>query len=185
MNFTNRILGFILFLVIFLLLIILAAIPFQALSWLQGQLGHFSQWATTYRFSNQLIFNLGRVTLAAIAVLIILPLMIAELPHKKQEPAVALRTEHGEIRVTAESIAKRLAWHLDQLADVITVDPVVKPRGDRVNIDLHIETSPEIDLPMKTEEIMLASKEIIEKDMGLKLGKLNVNLSHSAYPELM
>ena len=185
MNFINRLISFTLFLVAFLALIVLAVTPFEALAWLQTQIGHLSQWAHHYQISNPLFFNLGRVALATIAILVIIPLMIAELPRKKSEPAVTMRTEHGEIRVTAESIAKRLAWHLDQLADVITVNPLVQPKGDTVNVKLDVETSPEIDLPMKTEEIMLVTKEIIEQDMGLKLGKLNVNLRHAAYPAEM
>jgi hypothetical protein len=185
MNFINRIIGFLIFFIAFLLLIVLAVVPFEAMAWLQTQIGHLAQWAHQYQITNQLLFNLGRVALAAIAILIVIPLMIAELPRKKKEPAVTMRTEHGEIRVTAASIAKRLAWHLDQLADVITVYPVVSPRGDTVNVMLDVETSPEIDLPMKTEEIMLVTREIIEQDMGLKLGKLNVNLRHGAYPEGM
>jgi len=185
MNVINRIIGFLIFLIAFLLLIILAAVPFETLAWLQTQIGHLNQWATQYQLTNPLFFNLGRVGLAAIAILIVIPLMIAEFPRRKKEPAVTMRTDHGEIRVTAESIAKRLAWHLDQLADVINVYPTVQPKGDTVNVMLDVETSPEIDLPMKTEEIMLVTREIIEQDMGLKLGKLNVNLRHAAYPEGM
>ena len=185
MNTINRIIGFLLLLFLFLALIVLAVVPFETTGWLQTQLGHFSQWARQAQRNSSLFFGLGRVGLAAIAAIVILPLLIAELPHKKQDPAVVMRTEHGEIHVTAESIAKRLAWHLDQLADVIIVTPQVLPKGGTVNIVLDVETSPEIDLPMKTEEIMLVAREIIEKDMGLKLGKLNVHLSHSAYPEMM
>lgn len=183
MNFINRVIGFLILFIAFLLLIVLAVVPFETMAWLQTQIGHLNQWASQTQFSNPLFFNLGRVALAAIAILIVIPLMIAELPRKKTEPAVSMRTEHGEIRVTADSIAKRLAWHLDQLADVITVTPIVTPKGDTVNVKLDVETSPEIDLPMKTEEIMLVTREIIEQDMGLKLGKLNVNLRHAAYPE--
>ena len=185
MNALNRIIGFLIFLIAFLILIILAAVPFEALSWLQTQIGHLTQWARQQQMTAPLLLNLGRAALAAIAILIVIPLMIAELPRKKKEPAVSMRTEHGEIRVTADSIAKRLAWHLDQLADVISVFPMVEPRGDTVNIKLDVETSPEIDLPMKTEEIMLVTREIIEQDMGLKLGKLNVNLRHAPYPAEM
>jgi len=183
MNFINRIIGLLIFFIAFLLLIVLAVAPFEAIAWLQTQIGHLSQWASRTQLANPFFFNLGRVALAAIAILIVVPLMIAELPRKKTEPAVSMRTEHGEIRVTADSIAQRLAWHLDQLADVITVFPIVTPKGDTVNVRLDVESSPEIDLPMKTEEIMLITREIIERDMGLKLGKLNVNLRHAAYPE--
>jgi len=182
MNVINRIITFLIFLIAFLLLIILAAAPFETLSWLQLQLASPNHWANNLRATHQLFFNLGRIGLAAIAFIIILPLMLAEFPRKK-EAAVKMRTEHGEIRITAESIAKRLAWHLDQLADVITVSPSVTPRGDTVNVKLAVETSPEIDVPMKTEEIMLVTREIIEKDMGMKLGKLAVDLRHASYPE--
>jgi len=182
MNFINRLIGFLIFLSAFLLLLILAIIPFESMAWLQTQIGQISQWAQSYQASNPLFFTLGRIGLGAIAVLIVIPLMIAELPRKKKEPAVTMRTQNGEIHVTADSIAKRLAWHLDQLADVISVTPVVNPKGDTVNIQLDVETSPEIDVPMKTDEIMLVTREIIEQDMGLKLGKLNVKLRHAAYP---
>ncbi len=182
MNVFNRLIGFFIFLIAFLLLLIVAVLPFQTMAWLQTQIGQFSQWAQSFQVGNPLLFLLGRLGLAAIAVLVVIPLMIAELPHKKKEPAVSMRTEHGQIRVTADSIARRLAWHLDQLADVVSVQPVVAPKGDTVNIKLSVETSPEIDVPMKTEEIMLVTREIIEQDMGLKLGKLEVNLRHAPYP---
>jgi hypothetical protein len=182
MNFINRVIGILIFFIAFILLIVLAAIPFETLSWLQAQIGEFSQWARQYQIANPLFFNLGRVALAAIAILVVIPLMIAELPRKKKEAAVTMRTEQGEIRVTADSIARRLAWRLDQLADIITVAPFVNPKGDTVNIQLDVETSPEVDVPMKTDEIMLVTREVIEQDMGLKLGKLSVNLRHADYP---
>ena len=182
MNLINRIIGILFLLFIFLLLIVLAVIPFDALNWLQTQLGEFSQWARQYQMAQPLIFNLGRAALAAIAILVVMPLLIAELPHKKREAAVTMRTDQGEIRVTADSIARRLAWRLDQLADIVSVAPFVIPRGDTVNVQLDVETSPEVDVPMKTDEIMLVTREVIEQDMGLKLGKISVNLRHADYP---
>lgn len=182
MNVFNRLIGFLIFLIAFLLLLVLAVIPFQSMAWLQTQIGQLSQWAQSFQASNSLFFLLGRLGLAAIAILVVIPLMIAELPRKKKEPSVRMRTEHGQIRVTADSIARRLAWHLDQLADVMSVQPIVEPKGDTVNIKIDVETSPEIDVPMKTQEIMLVTREIIEQDMGLKLGKLDVNLRHAPYP---
>ncbi len=183
MNVINRIIAFLIFLTAFILLVFLAVAPFDALAWMQTQLGSLSHWASNYQYSRPLFFTLGRIALGAIAFLVVIPLMIAEIPRRKKEKSVKIRTEQGEVQVTADSIAKRLAWHLDQLADVISVAPVVDPRGDKVNVTLDVETSPEIDVPMKTEEIMLVTREIIEKDMGLKLGKLNVNIRHAPYPQ--
>ncbi len=183
MNAINRIIAFLIFLLAFIVLVFLAVSPFDALAWMQSQLGDLSHWASSYQNSNSLFFTLGRIALGAIAFLVVIPLMLAEIPRGTKEKSVKMRTEQGEVQVTADSIAKRLAWHLDQLADVIAVTPIVNPRGDKVHVHLDVETSPEIDVPMKTEEIMLVTREIIEKDMGLKLGKLNVNIRHAPYPQ--
>jgi hypothetical protein len=185
MNALNRIIAFLIFLIAFIALVFLAIAPFQALTWLGSQLEEMNRWAMAYQSDNPLFFTLGRVALGAIAFLIVIPLMLAELPRGKKEKTVKLKTEQGEVQVTAESIAKRLAWHLDQLADVMDVSPTVEPRGDKVHVVLDVETSPEIDVPMKTEEIMLVTREVIEKDMGLKLGKLRVNIRHASYPQLV
>ncbi len=183
MNFLNRLIAFLIFLLAFIVLLGLAIMPFDALAWLQAQLGHFQTWAMSYQENNPLIFTLARGILGAIAFLVVIPLLLAELPRRKKVKAVKMRAEHGEVLVTSDSIAKRLAWHLDQLADVISVSPQVEPKGDKVHVRLDIETSPEVDVPMKTEEIMMVTRDIIEKDMGLKLGKLRVNLRHAAYPQ--
>ncbi len=182
MNTLNRIIAICILLVAFILLAALAIAPFESIDWLRIQLGNFNVWATAFQHNNALFFNLARLGLALIAFLIVIPLLLAEIPRKK-EPTVRLRSGQGDVQVTAESIAKRLAWHLDQLADVIAVSPTVTPKGEKVHINLDVETSPEIDVPMKTEEIMLVTREIIEKDMGLKLGKLRINIRHASYPQ--
>ena len=73
-------------------------------------------------------------------------------------------------------MARRLQWHLDQVADVITVVPSVRSRGGSVDIRLEIETAPDIDIPMKTDEVVDVTRDIIEQDMGLRLGKLDVHM---------
>ena len=54
--------------------------------------------------------------------------------------------------------------------------PAVKSRGGAVDIRLEIETAPDIDIPMKTDEVVGVTREVIERDMGLKLGKLDVRM---------
>ncbi|RUA17669.1 MAG: alkaline shock response membrane anchor protein AmaP [Clostridia bacterium] len=182
MNTLNRLITFLLFLFLFVVFVLFAAAPFDTLRWIQVQTGSLIHLAQQTSSQDALLFNLIRVAFAAVAIFVLLPFMLAEF-HRKSEPAVKVRTANGEIRVTADSIAKRLSWHLDQLADVIDVLPVVDPRGDKVNVNLDVETSPEVDVPMKTEEIMLVTKEVIETHMGLKMGKLSVNIRHAPYPE--
>ena len=89
----------------------------------------------------------------------------------------------GEAQITVESIEQRLAYNLDQLPDVIKVTSTITGRTRGVDVDLVLETSPEIDVPMKTEEILEVTREVIGERMGLKLGKVQVKIKHAPYPK--
>ncbi len=97
---------------------------------------------------------------------------------------VKVVTESGSnAAVTTDSVARLPAWHLDQLADVVTVTPVVTGGGKLVNVKLNVQTRPEIDVPMKTDEIVAVAKEVITERMGLQLGKIEVHIEHTPYSE--
>ncbi len=183
MNAFNRFITILLLLLLLVLIVALAARPDETISWMQVQLGNGSAALIRYRALDPTNFMLARVAAVLIAVLVIIPLLLAEVRRKGTE-AVRVRTEAGDALVTTDSIARRLAWHLDQLADVITAMPEVRARGDHVDITIDVETSPVVDVPMKTEEIMLLTREVVEQDMGIKVGRLNVRVRHSDYPEV-
>ena len=48
---------------------------------------------------------------------------------------------------------------------------------------LDVQTRPEIDVPMKTDEIVSVAKEVITERMGLQLGKIQVHIDHAPYTE--
>ena len=62
------------------------------------------------------------------------------------------------------------------------VSPRIYGRSRGVDVNLLLETSPEIDVPMKTEEVMQVTREVIVERMGLKLGKVDVKIKHAPYP---
>ena len=51
-----------------------------------------------------------------------------------------------------------------------------------MDIDLMLETSPDVDVPMKTEEVIEVTREVVGERMGLKLGKVAVKIKHAPYP---
>ena len=128
-------------------------------------------------------FLLGQVAVGILAVFIFGSLLWLELwPHRRR--GVRLQTaEGGLVELDTGSIARRLTWHLDQLADVIAVFPDVRARGNAVDIELEIETAPDIDVPMKTDEVVEVIRDIVEKDMGLRLGRLDVRMRHAPFEE--
>ena len=89
----------------------------------------------------------------------------------------------GEAELTTDSIASRLEYNIDQLADVVKVKPTVSSGRKGVVVDLELETSPEIEVPMKTEEVQQLTKDIIENSMGLKLDAVRVVIKHAPYPK--
>lgn len=82
----------------------------------------------------------------------------------------------GSAEVDTVSVGRRLEWHLDQLAEIIRVVPSVRSRGGSVDIKLEIEAAPDVDIPMKTDEVVELTRDIVGEDMGLKLGKLDVHI---------
>lgn len=124
-----------------------------------------------------------RAILIILATVVLLVLLWAEL-RRAETPAVRVRlTSGGEAVVTADSVARRLAWHLDQLADVISVKPTVQRRGNSVDVHLALETAPDIEVPMKTEEVMAVAREVLEERMGLQVRKLKVEIRHAPFEE--
>ncbi len=89
----------------------------------------------------------------------------------------------GEAELTTDSIASRLEYNIDQLADVVKVKPAISASRKGVRVDLELETSPEIEVPMKTEEVQQLTKDIVESRMGLKLDTVRVVIRHAPYPK--
>ena len=89
----------------------------------------------------------------------------------------------GEAELTTDSIASRLEYNIDQLADVVKVKPTISSGRKGVLVDLELETTPEIEVPMKTEEVQQLTKDIIENRMGLRLDSVRVVIRHAPYPK--
>ena len=72
---------------------------------------------------------------------------------------------------------------IDQLPDVVKVTPRITGRTRGVDIELLLETTPDIDVPMKTEEVLEVTREVVGERMGLKLGKVTVQIKHAPFPK--
>ncbi len=177
MNIFNRIVVLLLLLVIIVVSAVLVAVPDLAISITQNGLENLA--ASLAQPLNRLIFSGGGLVIIIIAAFLI----IAELRRPKRKAVKVAQVDGGEVEVATDSIARRLEYHVDKLADVTKVTPVVVSKGKGVEITLNLETSPEIDVPMKTEEVCQVAREVVEKSMGLVLDKIQVNIKHAPYPK--
>ena len=87
----------------------------------------------------------------------------------------------GQVEVTDEAIVQRLEHNIALLADVVSVKPRVAAtkKGTAVDAFIELETSPEVNVPQKTQEVIAAAKQVMEQQMGLQVGKIVVQLNYS------
>jgi len=141
-------------------------------------------WLTAIGGQNQLRLILAGTLLAVLTFIVCGLLLWLELRRPRAKAVRIKKVSGDEARVTTDSIAHRLEYNIDQLAEVISVKPKITARGKGVHVRLNVETAPEIDVAAKTEEISKVAREVIEEKMGLKLaGKLEIHIKHAPYPK--
>jgi uncharacterized alkaline shock family protein YloU len=102
---------------------------------------------------------------------------------RRRPKAIRVRSiSGGQAELTVESVARRLERNISQLEGVTSVKPNVWGRRGGVEVGLDLETSPEVSVPAKTEEVCQVTREAVEDKMGLKLRKVRVNIKYAPYP---
>jgi hypothetical protein len=93
------------------------------------------------------------------------------------------RVNGGETRVMIEAIEQRLKFHLDAIGQVIDVRPHVRGKERKVDVTLDMTTSPDVDIKTKSEEVSGVARDVVESKMGLRVGRMRVNIQHAPYPK--
>jgi hypothetical protein len=179
MNTFNRIVAIVLWAVLMAVVGVAAVAPMTTLALLQGALGQAVAWLAAQQATDASNFLIGQIAVGVVA-LIIFGVLIGLEIWGGQRRGVRIRTaQGGQAELDTSSISRRLSWQLDQLAEVISVVPIVRSKGGSVDIKLEIEAAPDIDVPMKTDEVVEVTRDLIEQDMGLKLGRLDVHMRYA------
>jgi hypothetical protein len=135
------------------------------------------------RFNDLFLLAVG-VILAVIIWVACFAVIYLEIRRPRVKAIKVQKVSGGDAVVAVESIAKRLTYHIDQLADVISVKPRISARSGGVEVEMEVEISPEIDIPMKDEEIRQVAANVVEEQMGLKLRKIRPSFKDGPYPKL-
>lgn len=184
MNIFNRIVTILVIIVLWFVVVVVAIVPAQALAWAQQGIDWVAQsLARLDAMQPGWLYLAMRAGVIILATLLAMLLLWREL-RRNRIPAVKVKLPSGgEAAVTADSVARRLAWHVDQLADVVSVTPTIRTHGSTVDVTLDLETAPDVDVPLKSEEVMAVTRDVIETQMGLHVNKIKVNVEHAPYPE--
>jgi hypothetical protein len=184
MNVFNRLVIVILLLATIVGIVIVAVVPRETLTLIGAFFDWLYQSAEIYQTgADWPLFAAARVLIGGGLVIVCLFLLWLELRRPRKKTVRVQKLAGGEARITIDSIAQRLAYNIDQLPDVVKVSPRIDSRSRGVDIDLLLETSPDIDVPMKTEEVLQVTREVVGERMGLKLGKVQVSIKHAPFPK--
>jgi hypothetical protein len=182
-NVFNRLVVIVLLFLIVILVAVVVLVPRESLRTVAVTFDWLEQGATNYLQNDRLLFAAGRIVIGGLAVIAALVLLWLELRRPRKKTIRAQKLAGGEAHIATESIEQRLAYNIDQLPDVVHVYPRIIGRSRGVDVDMVLETTPEIDVPMKTEEVLQVTREVIVERMGLKLGKVDVKIKHAPYPK--
>jgi hypothetical protein len=183
MNVFNRLIVILLLLALIALTVFVVIQPSWSLRLVEATADVLHQDTLDYMDADPLFFAGARVVIGGAVIIVCLLIIWLEVRKPRKKTIRAQKMAGGEARIATESIEQRLAYNIDQLPDVIKVSPQITGKSRGVDVDLLLETSPEIDVPMKTEEVMQVTREVIVERMGLKLGKVQVRIKHAPYPK--
>jgi hypothetical protein len=183
MNVFNRTVVILLLIALIVLATVFVIVPQDSLRVVALTADWLSQGTTDYANADPLFFAALRVIIGGAVIILCLFLLWLELRRPRKKTIRAQKLEGGDAFITVDSVEQRLAYNIDQLPEVIRVSPQVTSRARGVDVALLVETTPEIDLPMKTDEIMQVAREVIVERMGLKLGNVQVKIKHAPYPK--
>ncbi len=183
MNAINRVVAVLIFLLFLVGTILVALFPFETLT----MLGHVAETLyaglSEWYGASPLLFRVGQVAVVLASLLVWGTLLFFEVRRGKPRTVQVAVSEGGRAEILVDSVALRLSYYLDQLADVINVTPRVRSKGNVVHVAVDVETTPDVDVPMKTQEIMHVIREVVEERMGLKLGRVDVRIKHAPFPQ--
>lgn len=177
MNVFNRIVMVLLVLCLFALVATLLVLPIQSVGFVRTYLDVFEMWVPGEQAF--LIFLLG----GAIILLLLFVLFILEVRNPRRK-TVRIKTKGGgKAQLGIESVAQNLEYRIDELAGVRKVKPRISSRGRDVVVRIQLDTSPSVNVPVLTDQIIDLCHDIIETQLGVKIhGKVEVDVRHEPYP---
>jgi hypothetical protein len=179
MNKFNRVVVILLLLATIVVMTVVLVVPRPVIEALQRWLQNLD---SSLGLVTQPLLLIVGVILALLVDIICAVLLWLEVRRRRPGAIRVQRISGGEARLTVDSIARRLEYDVGQLDGIISIKPNILGRRGGVEVEFDLETSPEVDVPTKTEEVCQVTKEAVEDKMGLTLRKVKVNIKHTPYP---
>jgi hypothetical protein len=126
-------------------------------------------------FLVQLICVLTLLTVFFIVILLLFLELSTPRAHLFQ-----VQVTDGRVQVTEQAIVQRLEHSIAQIAEIALVKAhVVASKGNAIEAFIELETSPQVNVPQKTQEVIALAKQVLEQQIGLKVAQVRVRLNYS------
>jgi len=171
LNWFNRIFTILTLLVIIALAILVMVYPSETIASLDATMASLREMAW--------IGDVIRIAVAAVVIVVCLLVLLREFRRPQRSHVVVGKMEGATAELSVEAIAQRLRRDIAALGEVTKVDAAVTPKRGGVDVRLSVQTSADVDVPAKAAEVGRVARESLEQHMGLKVGNLRVNITHS------
>jgi uncharacterized alkaline shock family protein YloU len=185
MNTFNRIVIILLLLAMMILIPLALILPEQTeyvLRYLADLIQVNLLWLSSLSGGIQIAIRLALAAIALIVFVIGLLFLVLEIVRLRRR-TVRLRDGSGELMM--EGLSGHLAYHIDQLPNVLRVRPDIESKGKSVRAALYVETGPDVSVPEKSAEIREVARKVIEEQLGLEIkGDIKVMIKPLSYPKV-
>lgn len=177
MNAFNRAVVILGLALLIILLIVSAVVPNTILS----QLGYIVDGAQSALQSGWPRSYIIFLVVAIVLIFLLILLLWLEVRPQSTNRVIVRGRDGTRTEVSTGSVAQTLQKHVDEIEDVFNVKSTVRGKRGGVQVLLNLETTPEIDIPAKMEEVSKAARELIETKMGLRVADINLHVRPAAY----
>ena len=88
----------------------------------------------------------------------------------------------SEAHLSTQAVAQSLIYYVDALEGVVRVRPRLHATNKFIDVRLDVQTTPDVDVRAKTEQITQTARNVVEERLGLKLNHLYIHIHHTPLP---
>ncbi|MBI5879417.1 MAG: hypothetical protein HZB53_17350 [Chloroflexi bacterium] len=122
---------------------------------------------------------LGLITFVPLMVLLWL-----EVRRTSRDSIRITKIGSSEASLSMQAVAQSLVYYVDALPGIVRVRPRLTADAKSVSVRLDVETTPDIEVRTKTDEIAQTARMVVEERLGLTLKSLQIHLHHTSFPRL-
>jgi len=177
LNVFNRIVMVLVIIVCLVVIPILMTFDLEVISQARMALDTFEAGLYDARFS--MIF----IIVCGVLLFLLLILLWLEMRRPRRKTVHIKAASGGDAQMGIQSVSQSLDYRIDELAGVRKVQSHIVSRGRDVDVTVDLDTSPSVNIPVLTDQIISLCRDIVETQLGIKIhGPVKVNIRHEPYP---